>query len=171
MPSKGIFLTRRLWWVMIIAAVVGTLLIAVPSITKGAVSESRHDGHAANLVVIGPQGHHVAPLARKPSFLIMGSGFPANQEVSLLLVLKGKIAVTSDISYIVDQPPPMTDDTGAFAVTWNSDRVVKKKVMGPDIATLWATDQDFKAYASAPIAMCDAAAETPAVWCAAPGLK
>ena len=77
---------------------------------------------------------------------------------------------TSDISFIVDQPPPMTDETGAFAVTWNADRVVSRSVMGPDIATLWAVDADFNAYATAPIAMCDIEAEELAAWCSAPGV-
>ena len=171
MSRQGTLLTRRIWGVIIIAAIIGTLLIAVPTVIRGAVSSAQHQGEHANVVVIGPHGHNVAAHVRRQSFLIMGSGFPAETEVSLLLIMKGGAgAVTSDISYIVDQPPPMTDDTGAFAVTWNADRVVSRGVMGPDIATLWVVDADFNAFASAPIAMCDLEAETLDAWCAAPGV-
>ena len=171
MSRQGTLLTRRIWGVIIIAAIVGTLLIAVPTVIRGAVSSSQHQGEQANLVVIGPNGHNVAAHVRRQTFLIMGSGFPADTEISLLLIMKGRAgAVTSDISFIVDQPPPMTDETGAFAVTWNADRVVSRSVMGPDIATLWAVDADFNAYATAPIAMCDIEAEELAAWCSAPGV-
>jgi len=171
MSRQGTLLTRRIWGVIIIAAIIGTLLIALPTVIRGAVSSAQHLGEQANVVVIGPNGHNVAAHVRKQTFLIMGSGFPANTEVSLLMIQKGKAgAVTSDFSYRVKPAPPTTDGTGAFAVTYSTDRVVSRGVMGPDIATLWVTDADFNVYATAPLAMCDIGAEELAAWCSAPGV-
>jgi len=179
MSRQGTLLTRRIWGVVIVAAFIGALLISLPTIIRGAVSSAEQAGEHANLVIIGPNGHNVAAHERRQTFVILGSGFPADKEINLLLITRGSAgSVTQDISYLLGAsgngngltPPPMTDDTGAFGVIWNSDRFVSRGVLSADIATVWAVDIDYNIYATAPIAFCDLEAETLDNWCSAPGV-
>ena len=147
------------------------LLFSVPGAVSGSNSDSPAiqpaDASPPVLRVISSLGHEVAPFAGGQTFLIMGSGFEPVSEIHLILLISG---VYNDISFLVSPAPPMTNEDGAFAATFDTNRFVTRGVMSADLASLTAVDVNLNVLATAPIALCDTAAETLDLWCGAPGV-
>lgn len=81
-----------------------------------------------------------APLDKKGSIELSGSGFAPNSDVTLLFTTKD--GVESDIGYAL-KPAPRADDKGNWSTTWSYGRFVKKKLVDAGEYSLVATDDDF----------------------------
>lgn len=80
-------------------------------------------------------------LDKKIKIGISGEGFPADQEIRVLLSA-AKDDGEYDIGYALD-PEPMPDSSGKWSTTWNAGRFVSKKLVKAGANMLQITDADY----------------------------
>ncbi len=139
---------------------------APPALEAQAALTTTEEELKPSVVLIGPNKTQVLPFERRQSVLIMGAGFPPNEILGLHIAFLGAV---TDISYLVDPSPATTNELGAFAVNWNTDRIINKKLVGPELVTVAVYDAEGNLLVTAPLAWCDTSvlAEEQDPWCTA----
>jgi hypothetical protein len=95
----------------------------------------------------------VAPLEKKSTLLIVGSGFEPNQEI--FIAVRSADGILTEISGRVEPPVFSANEDGAFATTWDLGRWAKKKIGAEGIYSLQVVNGVYELTASSPLALCE----------------
>jgi len=138
------------WWL---------LALAVSSLAAALVVGSGVATVDAQPVSVGPSAARVttiplvAPLEKKSTLLIVGSGFEPNQEI--FIAVRSADGILTEISGRVEPPVFSANEDGAFATTWDLGRWAKKKIGTEGIYSLQVVNGVYELTASSPLALCE----------------
>jgi hypothetical protein len=102
-------------------------------------------GDLAPMVTLGTP---LVKMDKKATVVIMGSGFPPDQEIRILLVTAGK--ADSDLDGAL-KPDPKVDGTGNWASTWDAGMYIGKDLLDAGVSKLVVTDAEYNPVAHTPI--------------------
>lgn len=141
---------KKLIWGLIAVILVAGLVVGGTSVGVTGASPAGEGNPAPTLTVATP----VLEIGKKTQVVIMGSGFEPGQEVNLLFTTMD--GVRADVGATLD-PAPVANDLGAFATAWTgAGRYCSKKLIKEGVYTITATDGEYNALATAPVAFYDA---------------
>ncbi len=140
---------KVIWILTVVILVVG--LVIGSSMRIGMAVPDSASIPSPEATVINP----VSKLERNVMFVVIGSGFEPGQEVHFLL-LEPTFGTTTDLDWSVDPKPVVANDSGAWIVTWDTDRYVQRKLVVAGVYSILVTDSDFNTLTTTAFAFWDA---------------
>ncbi|MFC2066982.1 hypothetical protein ACFLUO_08080 [Chloroflexota bacterium] len=102
------------------------------------------------------ENSHVMPLSTTAQLMVMGAGFPPNQEVRV--VISQKDGTLSDIGTQMEPTEIMANEFGVWGAKLTTGRYARSALASTEIYVLYATDVSYNILAAAPFGYYDAKA-------------
>ena len=141
--------------ILVIVLVVGIGVAVGKTIAvKPAIAQSGVSAGASPVLVI--ENSHVMKLSQSAVLMVMGAGFPPNEEVRV--VISQKDGSLSDIGDQLDPKEITANEFGVWGAKLTTGRFAHSALASTEIYVLYATDADYNILAATPFGYYDAKA-------------